>query len=84
MASSTLETFLSPAAGWLTPDVAQRIVNWRPEQSVKERIAELGRKADEGTLSPEEDAEYEQHIEDGDLIAILQLKAEEILETSQQ
>ncbi|MEX2167695.1 MAG: hypothetical protein WD851_00165 [Pirellulales bacterium] len=82
MATSTLDTFMDPAAGWLTPDVAERIVNWRPDQKVKDRIAELGRKADEGTLSPEEDAEYEQYIEDGDLIAILQLKAEEVLESN--
>lgn len=73
---------MNPATGWLTPDVAQRIVNWRPDQSLKDRIAELGRKADEGTLSPEEDAEYKQYIEDGDLIAILQLKSEEVLEGS--
>jgi hypothetical protein len=80
MGTSTLDTFLSPAAGWLTPEVAERIVVWRPDPKLKDRIAELGRKADEGTLSAEEDAEYEQYIEDGDMIAILQLKARDILD----
>lgn len=75
---------MSPASGWLTPEVAERIANWHPDPEVKERIAELGRKADEGTLSPEEDLEYEQYIEEGDLIAILQLKARDVLDNIEQ
>lgn len=76
---STFDQFLDPSTGCLTPQVAQRIVDWRPSPQLQDRIQELGRKADAGTLSPDEDGEYQQLIEDGDLIALLQTKARRIL-----
>jgi hypothetical protein len=83
---SSLDRFLDPATGCLTPQVAQRIVDWRPDQELKVRIQELGRKANAGKLTAEEDAEYEQYIDDGDLdgdlIALLQAKARGILARS--
>jgi hypothetical protein len=79
---SSLDKFLDPVNGWLTPQVAQRIVDWRPDESLRERIEELGRKANEGTLSPEEDAEYRDYIDEGDVIALLQAKARKMLARS--
>jgi hypothetical protein len=76
---SSLDNFLDPANGWLTPQVAQRIVDWRPDETLRKRIEELGRKADEGTLSPAEDAEYRDYIDEGDVIALLQAKARKLL-----
>jgi len=76
---STLDQFLDPSTGWLTPQIAQRIVEWQPDPKVRARILELGRKAEEGTLTPEEDAEYERYIEEGDVIALLQAKTRRIL-----
>lgn len=77
--SNTLDQFLDPHTGCLTLQVARRMVDWRPNESLKTRIKELGEKADEGSLSEDEQTEYEQYIEDGDLIALLKLKAREIL-----
>lgn len=77
---STLDQFLDPATGWLTPQIAQRIVDWRPAADVRARILELGRKAEEGALTAEEDAEYERYIEEGDVIALLQAKTRHILD----
>jgi hypothetical protein len=76
---STFDQFLDPATGCLTPQVAQRIVDWRPAPELQERLQELGRKSDSGTLSPDEADEYQQLIDDGDLIALLQVKARGIL-----
>jgi hypothetical protein len=76
---SSLDNFLDPANGWLTPQVAQRIVDWRPDESLRKRIEELGRKASEGKLSPAEDAEYRDYIDEGDVIALLQAKARKLL-----
>jgi hypothetical protein len=42
---SSLDNFLDPANGWLTPQVAQRIVDWHPDEALRKRIEELGRKA---------------------------------------
>jgi len=76
---SSLDSFLDPVHGWLTPPVAERIVDWRPDEQLRKRIEELGRKADEGTLTPDEDAEYRAYIDEGDVIALLQAKARRVL-----
>ena len=79
---STFDQFLDPTTGCLTPQVALRIVDWRPDTELQAHIQELGTKADSGTLSREEEAEYQQLVEDGDLIALLQAKARKILTRS--
>lgn len=79
---STFDQFLDPTTGCLTPQVAQRIVDWRPDAQLQNRIQELGDKADSGTLTPEETDEYQQLIDDGDLIAFLQAKARKIIARS--
>jgi hypothetical protein len=79
---STLDQFLDPTTGWLTPQIAQRIVEWQPSEEVRTRLRELGQKAQEGTLTPEEDAEYEAYIEEGDVIALLQAKTRRLLDVS--
>jgi hypothetical protein len=43
------------------------------------RIEFLAQKANEGTLSPEEDDEYKDYIEGGDMLALLQAKARRFL-----
>jgi hypothetical protein len=52
--------------------------HWR-KLTIADRIEELGRKADEGTLTPDEDAEYREYVEEGDVIALLQAKARRLL-----
>lgn len=76
---SSLDHFLDPTTGFLTPQIAQRIVDWRPDATMCERVQELGRKANEGTLSEAEQIEYEQYVNDGDVIALIQLRARKIL-----
>lgn len=76
---SSLDNFLDPTNGWLTPTVAKQIVDWRPDALICRRIEELGRKADEGSLTPDEDAEYRNYIDEGDVIALLQAKARRLL-----
>jgi hypothetical protein len=84
LSSSTLDQFLDPTTGCLTPQIAKRIVEWQPAADVRQRILELGKKAEAGELTAAEDAEYEQYIEDGDVIALLQAKTRRLLEQSQQ
>jgi hypothetical protein len=77
--ASTFDQFLDPITGCLTPQVAQKIVDWRPTAELQAHIQDLGIKADSGTLTSDEELEYQQLIEDGDLIALLQTKARKIL-----
>jgi hypothetical protein len=79
---SSLDQFLDPIDGCLTPQVAQRIVDWQPNKDLRRRIEELGHKADEGTLSAEEDTEYREYVDEGDVIALLQAKARRLLARS--
>jgi hypothetical protein len=72
---SALDQFLNPAAGWLTPQSAQKLVEWKVCDELRERIEVLGRKANLGSLSEEEDAEYRSYLDDAEVISLMQAKA---------
>ena len=58
-----------------TPQMASAILGLRAGSETEARIAELRGKANEGTLTPAEDAEYKEFVEAVDLISIMQAKA---------
>jgi hypothetical protein len=60
---------------------ARRILAFRIDPAVQARLDLLGEKANEGTLSDDERAEYEAAINAADDIAILKLKALRQLES---
>ena len=57
-AESFLDRYLDPVTDALTPQVAQRIVDLKPEPQVLARVEELGEKSNAGTLSEDERDEY--------------------------
>ena len=63
--------------GWKGPHSARGAYRHRAE--VEARIADLRRKANEGTLTPTEEAEYKDFIGAVDLISIMQAKARRFL-----
>jgi hypothetical protein len=77
--ASTLDRFLDPIAACLTPEVAQRIVDLRTDERTKARLEELRAKANEGTLSEAERAEYEELVDGFDLFSILKAKARAVV-----
>jgi hypothetical protein len=74
-APATLDGLLEPLSRCLDVESARRIVEFRVDPAVQARLDILGEKANEGTLSHEERAEYEAAINAADLITILKLKA---------
>jgi len=72
---SALDQLLNPATGWLTPQAAQKLVDWKIDDGLRERVEELGRKANLGTLTEEEDAEYRAYLDDAEVISLMQVKA---------
>jgi hypothetical protein len=78
-ANAVLDAFLEPVRECLTPEQARRLADFHIDEATQHRIDELASKANEGSLSEEERAEYEGLIEAGDLISILQAKARAIL-----
>lgn len=76
-----LDRFLDPVTDALTPELARTIVDLRADAETQAHVDELRRKANEGTLTPEEDAEYKEFVEAVDIISIIQSKARKFLAT---
>lgn len=72
---SILDRFLDPLTDCLTPEVARRVVALSLDRDTQERIEELREKANEGRLSDEERAEYEEAVEGLDLLGVVKSKA---------
>jgi hypothetical protein len=78
-AESFLDRYLDPVTDALTPQVAQRIVDLKPEPQVLARVEELGEKSNAGTLSEDERDEYKTLADAGTLISLLKAKARRCL-----
>ncbi len=72
---SYLDRLLDPLTDSLTPESAAALLALRADSEVEARINELRRKANEGALTPAEDAEYKDFIEAVDVVSIMQAKA---------
>jgi len=55
--------------------VANALVELRADSELEAHISELRRKANDGSLTPDEEAEYRDFVEAVDLISIMQAKA---------
>jgi hypothetical protein len=76
---SHLDRLLDPLTDTFTPEVANAVLELRADSALEARIVELRHKANEGTLTPDEDAEYKDFVEAVDLISIIQAKARRFL-----
>ena len=59
--------------------MAKRVAELRADPAVQARIEELAEKCNEGTITPEEIAEYDAYIQAMDVVAVLQKKARNLL-----
>jgi len=78
---SALDQLLNPTTGWLTPVSAQKLIDWKISDDLRTRIEDLGQKANHGTLTTEEDAEYRAYLDDAELISLMQAKARRLYHT---
>jgi hypothetical protein len=74
-----LERFFDPVTEAFTPEMARRVVNLRVDLETQSRIELLREKANDGTLTSDEEAEYKEFVEAVDIISILQSKARKYL-----
>jgi hypothetical protein len=77
--TSYLDRLLDPLTEAFTPQMAFALLELRADSELEAHIDELRRKANAGTLSPAEDAEYKDFVEAVDLISIMQAKARRFL-----
>ena len=78
-ATTGLAKILDPVAQCFTPEVAKRVAALRADPAVQTRIEELAEKCNEGTITPEEMAEYDAYIQAMDVVAVLQKKARTLI-----
>ena len=57
--ANVLDRFLDPFGAFLTPEVAQKLVDFRVDEQTQARIDELADKCNEGQLTPAEREEYD-------------------------
>jgi hypothetical protein len=80
MATTTyLDRFLEPMTEALTPEVARVIADLRVDAETEAEVQRLRERANEGTLTSEEEAAYRDFVEAADVIAIIQSKARRFL-----
>jgi len=77
--TSYLNRLLDPLTEAFTPKMADAILELRADAELEAHIAELRQKANDGTLTAWEDAEYKDFVEAVDLIPIMQAKARRFL-----
>ncbi len=65
----------APIFALLTLDQTRRLAALQGDPTLEERLVELADKANEGELSAEERAEYEDYIEANNLLTVLQAEA---------
>lgn len=70
---------VAPISRVLTPDAAREILQLRADEETQRRIDELADKCNEGTLTADERAEYQNFISWFNLLTLLQAKARTIL-----
>ena len=78
--ANVLDRFLGPFGAFLTPEVAQRFVDFHIDEQTQARIDELADKCNEGQLTPAEREEYDTYISVIDFITVLQAKARTVLD----
>ena len=79
MTTSYLDRLLEPLTDVLTPEVAAALLDLRADAEIQAHIENLRQKANEGTLTRAEDAEYKDFVEAVDVISIIQAKARRFL-----
>ena len=70
-----LGELMEPLGRALTPASARAILAVRAGEAAQERIADLASQCNQGTLTPDEKAEYQLLVEVGDVMALLQTRA---------
>jgi len=77
--TAAFERGTDPILRFFTVEQARAIAEFRGDDSLEARIAELAAKCNEGELTPGEQAEYEAYVRANKFIALLQAKARKLL-----
>ena len=73
---------LDPIGKALTPDAARAILAVRADDETQDRIDRLANRCTEGSLNPEERAEYQEFVSLFNLLALLQSRARSVVQAN--
>jgi hypothetical protein len=80
MSSATLfERMVEPIGRVLTAEAAAEILNVRADIDMQRRIDELAEKCNDGSLTAEESAEYQEYVSLFNILTVLQARARTVL-----
>ncbi len=80
--ATLLDGLLEPFGECLTPEVAQKLVDMQAGPAVIARVEALADKCNEGTLTPEEHAEYESYVQVNQVMTMLKVRARKFLQST--
>ena len=78
-----LDRLVGPLSECLTLESARRLLALKADAKLQARMDYLAGRCNEGLLTPEERAEYDNYVTFGTFIAILKSKARQLLANSQ-
>ena len=79
MTTAFLDLLIEPFAECMTPTAAQKIVALRADAQTQQIIDDLADKANQGTLTPVEQAEYDQYLAAFHFVTVMQARARRLL-----
>lgn len=79
MSTTLLDRLVEPFAECLTAEAAQKIAALRAEPELQSRIDELAEKANLGTLSEDESADYDRYLAAFHFVTVMQARARRLL-----
>jgi hypothetical protein len=77
--TAMLEQLAEIEARGMSPDTARKLLQLEFDSTEKARVTALSKKAQEGTLLPDEQAELDEYIRVADVLAVLQSRARQAL-----
>ncbi len=78
-----LDRLLDPMTEAFTPELARKLVALKIDPELEQHIETLRRKANEGSLTPE-DTDYKEFVEAIDMISVVQAKSRRLLAQHRQ
>jgi hypothetical protein len=76
---SFLDRYFDPITQVMTPELARKLIELRPDPVLSARVSELGEKSDAGMLTEEEYVEFKVLADAGTLVSLLKAKARRFL-----
>jgi hypothetical protein len=82
MTSQVVDRLVDPLSRCLTPESARRLLELRADPELQTIVDQLAEKCNEGTMTPQEQAEYAHFVSFGTFVALLKSKARKLLANS--